>query len=73
MEIIDEELSLIDLISASTLQKMQDAFSMMTGIAAIVTDANGNAVTEPSGFHDFCTKNIQGTECCNRNGGNGIA
>jgi len=62
MEIIDEELSLIDLISASTLQRMQDAFSMMTGIAAIVTDANGNAVTEPSGFHDFCTKNIQGTE-----------
>lgn len=62
MEIIDEELSLTDLISASTLQKMQDAFSMMTGIAALVTDANGNAVTKPSGFHDFCTKYVQGTE-----------
>ncbi len=62
MEIIDEELSLTDLISASTLQKMQDAFSMMTGIAALVTDANGNAVTKPSGFHDFCTKYIQETE-----------
>ncbi len=58
MEIIDEELSLTDLISASTLQKMQDAFSMMTGIAALVTDANGNAVTKPSGFHDFCTKYV---------------
>lgn len=62
MEIIDEELSLTDLISASTLQKMQDAFSMMTGIAALVTDANGNAVTKPSGFYDFCTKYIQETE-----------
>ena len=62
MDIIDEELFLTDLISASTLQKMQDAFSMMTGIAAIVTDANGNTVTKPSGFHDFCTKNIQSTE-----------
>ena len=62
MEIIDEELSLTNLISASTLQKMQDAFSMMTGIAALVTDANGNAVTKPSGFHDFCTKYVQETE-----------
>lgn len=62
MKVIDEELFLTNLISASTLQKMQDAFSMMTGIAAIVTDANGNAVTEPSGFQDFCTKNIQLTD-----------
>ena len=62
MEIIDEELSLTDLISATSLQKMQDAFSMMTGIAALITDANGNSVTKPSGFNDFCTKNIQETE-----------
>lgn len=62
MKVIDEELFLTDLISASTLQKMQDAFSMMTGIAAIVTDANGNAVTEPSGFLGFCTESIQSTD-----------
>ena len=48
------DLSLTDLIDVDTLQKIQDAFSTMTGAAALTTDINGIAVTEGSNFTDFC-------------------
>lgn len=51
---MDYEMHLTDFIDVDTLQKMQDAFSEMTGIAAITADANGVAVTEGSCFTDFC-------------------
>ncbi len=54
------ELSLTDLIDVDTLQKIQDAFSTMTGAAALVTDANGVPVTKGSRFTDFC---MQYTRC----------
>ena len=50
------DLYLTDLIDISTLQKIQDAFSSMTGMAALTTDANGVAVTEGSNFTEFCMK-----------------
>lgn len=53
---INYELYLTDLIDRKTLQNIQDAFSGMTGIASITTDANGIAVTNGSGFSDFCMK-----------------
>lgn len=53
---INYELYLTDLIDRKTLQNIQDAFSRMTGIASITTDANGIAVTNGSGFSDFCMK-----------------
>lgn len=49
-----EMLHLTDLISARTLQRVQDAFSTMTGMAAITTDADGVPVTKGSNFSDFC-------------------
>ena len=49
-----EELLLTDLINVSTLQKMQDTFSMMTGMASMTVDAAGNMVTNPSNYTDFC-------------------
>ena len=57
-----EELLLTDLINVSTLQKMQDTFSMMTGMASMTVDAAGNMVTNPSNYTDFCMKLIQTTE-----------
>lgn len=48
--------SLTELIDYTTLQKMQDSFSKMTGIAAYITDQDGNFVTEGSGCSVFCTK-----------------
>lgn len=62
MAIIKEELRLTDLIEVSTLQKMQDAFAVMTGVAVITTDSNGVPVTEPSGFSDFCINYVRSTK-----------
>ena len=53
---INYELRLTDLIDTEVLQKIQDGFSDMTGMAALTTDANGVAVTEGSNFSDFCMK-----------------
>ena len=35
------ELKLVELVDVEVLQKIQDAFSEMTGMAAITTDLNG--------------------------------
>lgn len=48
------DLYLTDLISRDILQKMQDAFARLTGMAVITTDTNGVAVTDGSNFSDFC-------------------
>lgn len=51
-----DELTLTDLVDVKILQQIQDAFSEMTGMAALTTDANGNPVTRGSNFTDFCFK-----------------
>lgn len=61
-EEIKEEQLLTGLINVSTLQKMQNTFSTMTGMASMTVDASGNMVTEPSNYTDFCMKLIQTTE-----------
>ncbi|MCM1102089.1 MAG: PocR ligand-binding domain-containing protein [Clostridium sp.] len=61
MSIVDD-LKLSDLIEVETLQKIQDAFSEMTGMASLTTDAAGNAVTVGSGFSDFCMKYTRTSE-----------
>lgn len=53
---MEEILNLTDLISVDTLQRVQDAFSAMTGMAALTTDADGIPVTKGSNFTDFCMK-----------------
>ena len=52
----DEEFRLTDLIDVKTLQSIQDAFSDMSGMAALTADKNGVAVTQGSNFTDFCMK-----------------
>lgn len=47
---MDDMLYLTDLISVDTLQRVQDAFSAMTGMAALTTDADGIPVTKGSNF-----------------------
>ncbi len=63
-----EKLYLTDLIDVEVLQRIQNAFSDMTGMAAITTDADGRAVTEGTNFSDFCMKYTRGTtlgrKCC---------
>jgi len=63
------ELYLTELISVELLQMIQDAFSDMTGMAALTTDNRGVAVTNGSNFTDFCTyytrKSALGCYRCN--------
>lgn len=71
----EKEPSLTDFIPVETLQKIQDAFSSMTGMAALTTDKYGVAVTKGSNFTDFCTEYTrksdigrQRCEQCDKNG-----
>lgn len=51
-----KKLKLTDLIEVELLQRVSDEFSNYTGMACLITDAEGNPITEESGFTDFCTK-----------------
>lgn len=68
MEGIKLAIALTDLISVSTLQSIQDGFARLTGMAALTTDADGNAVTKGSNFTEFCMditrKNRDGARRC---------
>lgn len=49
------------------LQQIQDAFAASTGVASLITDTSGRAITKPSNFSRLCTL-IRSTEsglaCC---------
>ncbi len=51
-----QDLKLTDLIEVELLQKLQDSFSSMSGMAALITDRDGVPITEGSNFTDFCMK-----------------
>lgn len=70
-----EKLQLTDLIEVEILQKMQGAFSKMTGMAAVTTDENGVSITEGTNFSSFCMDYCRGSavglarcEECDRKG-----
>ena len=48
------------------LQQIQDLFSTSTGLAAIAVDTEGNYITKPSNFTDFCMKYTRGSEDGNK-------
>lgn len=53
-------MKLVDFMDMAHLQKIQDAFSDATGLAAIAVDAEGNYITKGSNFTDFCMKHTRG-------------
>lgn len=57
-----DQLYLTELIDIETLQRVQDAFCDMTGMAGIITDADGVAVTSGTNFTDFCKKYTRQTK-----------
>ncbi len=65
----DDDIKLTDIISAAQLQKIQDAFSNATGMAALTVDLDG-PVTALSNGTDFCMKLTRGSkvgmERCNK-------
>lgn len=62
MDIEKDELKLSDLIDKEILQRIQDGFSDMSGMAALTTEANGKPVTLGSHFSDFCMKYTRGSK-----------
>lgn len=50
----NEEVHLIDLIPADTLQKIQNYFSKMARMAALTTDESGIPLTEGSNYSELC-------------------
>lgn len=47
-------MNLLDFVKLEELQNMQDLFASATGLAAAIVDNEGNFVTEPSNYTDFC-------------------
>ncbi|WP_078428148.1 PocR ligand-binding domain-containing protein [Alkalihalobacterium alkalinitrilicum] len=44
-----------DFVNIQKLQEIQDQFAEATGVAVIITDANGVPITKASNFTNFCT------------------
>ncbi len=70
-----KSLKLVDLIDIEILQKVQDAFSELTGMAALTTDEFGTPVTKGSSFTHFCMDLVRQSatgsarcEECDKNG-----
>ncbi len=55
-------IKLSELIDVRILQRMQDAFSEFTGMAALITDEKGVPVTKNSGFTHLCIQLIRKCE-----------
>lgn len=62
------EFGLIDLIDLAALQEIQDAFATASDVASIITDPNGEPITNPSNFCKVCTM-IRSTETGAKNCG----
>ena len=52
-------MEIIDFIDLEELQKMQDTFSLATGMAAITVDLKGNFITFGLNKADYIAKNIE--------------
>lgn len=54
-----EEIKLTDLMDLDLLQRIQDAFSELTGMAALTSDVEGKPLTRATNFTDFCMKYVR--------------
>jgi len=43
-----------DLFDIDEIQKLQDQFALATGVASVITEADGTPITKPSNFRCFC-------------------
>jgi PAS domain S-box-containing protein len=57
-----EILQFTDLFDLAEIQQIQDAFASATGVASVITDANGIPITRPSNFCRLCSKIIRNSE-----------
>jgi PAS domain S-box-containing protein len=58
----EKNLEFSDLFEISEIQKIQDSFCEITGVASIITDVDGNPITAPSNFCRLCNDIIRKTD-----------
>ena len=58
----EEEIHIVEMLDLDRLQRLLDAYSAMTGMAAIATNAEGIPITEGSSFTEFCREYTRGSE-----------
>ena len=61
-----KNVKLQDIFDMQFLQDFQDSFARAVGVAAITVDKDGNAVTKPTNFTDFCMKCNRGNTVGNK-------
>jgi PAS domain S-box-containing protein len=54
--------SFTEIFDIEEIQKIQDLFSIATGVAGIITETDGTPITKPSGFCSFCNDVVRKTE-----------
>jgi hypothetical protein len=52
-ELQNENLRLTDFMDVQTLQEIQDSFAAVANVKAIITDADGNRLTQPAPTREF--------------------
>ena len=62
-----DSISFNDLFSLDEIQKLQDDFSAATGVASLITQADGTPITAPSNFAGLCKDIIRGNATGNAN------
>src|SRR5690349_24755949 len=51
-----DKLRLTDFMDLPTLQEIQDSFAAVANVKAIITDADGNVITQPNPTKDFLNR-----------------
>src|SRR6476661_4803110 len=57
-ELQNENLRLTDFMDVQTLQEIQDSFAAVANVKAIITDADGNLLTQPTPTREFLRRQL---------------
>lgn len=58
---MEDQIGFLDLLNVDFLQRIQDNFAQLTDLGGLIYDLNGNPITRPSNFCEFCAL-IRSTE-----------
>jgi PAS domain S-box-containing protein len=59
---VDSKVTFNEIFNLEELQRLQDLFSDANGVSSIITDVNGNHITQSSNYCNLCREIIQKTE-----------
>ena len=62
LEVKDSLTIFTDVFKLDEIQKIQDQFAAATGVASLITEADGTPITRPSNFSCFCNEIVRKTE-----------